>query len=89
MTYVITDACLDVMDRSCLLQCPVDCIHPGERMLYIDPAECIDCGACESVCPQNAIFFEDDLLAEKQRFLQINARFFADGVDETAGGSTP
>ena len=56
MPYVITDACLDIMDRSCVDQCPVDCIEQGERMLYINPDECIDCGACEPVCPQEAIY---------------------------------
>jgi ferredoxin len=30
-------------------------------MLYIDPVECIDCGACVPVCPVSAIFALDDL----------------------------
>ena len=64
MTYYITQPCIDVMDQSCVDVCPVDCIHfeEGEdRMLYIDPDECIDCGACEPACPVNAIYAEDDL----------------------------
>jgi len=28
------------------------------NMLYIDPDECIDCGACEPECPWQAIFEE-------------------------------
>jgi len=64
MTYTITDPCLDTKDKSCVEVCPVDCIHEdeaaGDRMLYIDPEECIDCGACEPVCPVTAIFAEDD-----------------------------
>ncbi len=64
MTYVIIDPCIDVLDISCVEVCPVDCIHYEEgidRKLYIDPDECIDCGACEPVCPVTAIFAEDDV----------------------------
>jgi NAD-dependent dihydropyrimidine dehydrogenase PreA subunit len=55
MAYVIGGACVDVMDRSCMEECPVDCIYEGGRKLYIHPAECIDCGACEVACPTGAI----------------------------------
>ena len=61
MTYVIGEACVDVLDRACVEECPVDCIYEGERMLYIHPDECVDCGACEPVCPVEAIYYEDDL----------------------------
>ena len=30
-------------------------------MLYIHPDECVDCGACEPVCPVEAIYYEDDV----------------------------
>src|SRR4029450_13687001 len=45
--YVITEPCIDVKDKSCIEECPVDCIYEGDRMLYIHPDECVDCGACE------------------------------------------
>lgn len=69
MTYVITEACVDVMDLTCTEVCPVDCIHPGPkekrfgdvRQLFIDPGECIDCNACVEVCPVEAIYAEEDL----------------------------
>jgi NAD-dependent dihydropyrimidine dehydrogenase PreA subunit len=61
VTYVIAEPCIDVVDRACVDECPVDCIYEGERALYIHPDECIDCGACEPVCPVEAIFYEDDL----------------------------
>jgi len=61
MTYVIGEPCVDVMDRSCVGECPVDCIYEGARSLYINPEECIDCGACEATCPVKAIAYEDDL----------------------------
>jgi NAD-dependent dihydropyrimidine dehydrogenase PreA subunit len=76
MTYVVTQACVDVMDRSCLEQCPVDCIYEGDRMLYIHPGECIECGACEAACPMSAIYYSRDLPPDLVPFLEINARFF-------------
>ena len=61
MTYVIAEPCIDIKDKSCIEECPVDCIYEGERMLYIQPDECVDCGACEPVCPVEAIYYEDDV----------------------------
>jgi Fe-S-cluster-containing hydrogenase component 2 len=58
MTYVIGAACVDVLDRSCIEVCPVDCIYVGERKSYINADECIDCGACEVECPTEAIVAE-------------------------------
>jgi NAD-dependent dihydropyrimidine dehydrogenase PreA subunit len=78
VTYVIGEACVDVLDRACVAECPVDCIYEGARMLYIHPDECVDCGACEPVCPVEAIYYEDDLPAEWQGYAAENARFFAD-----------
>jgi NAD-dependent dihydropyrimidine dehydrogenase PreA subunit len=77
MPYVITDACVDIMDRTCVDLCPVDCIQQGERMLYINPDDCIDCGACEPVCPQNAIYLADSLPAPLSGYQAINADFYA------------
>jgi NAD-dependent dihydropyrimidine dehydrogenase PreA subunit len=78
VTYVITAACVDVMDKTCIEECPVDCIYVGERALYIQPDECVDCGACEPVCPQNAIFYEDDLPADQVAHLEDNRVFFVE-----------
>ncbi|RHW24080.1 ferredoxin family protein [Nocardioides immobilis] len=78
MTYVISASCIDVKDRACVDECPVDCIYEGARMLYIQPDECVDCGACEPVCPVEAIFFEDDVPEETARFTRLNAEFFDD-----------
>ncbi|CAB4571952.1 MAG: ferredoxin [Actinobacteria bacterium] len=78
MTYVITEACIDTQDRSCIEECPVDCIYEGDRMLYIHPDECVDCGACEPVCPVEAIFYEDDVPAELSNYTEINRDFFAE-----------
>ncbi len=73
MTYIITEPCMDIRDRACVDVCPVDCIYEAgdtrlsrddaayRNMLYIHPEECIDCGACEPVCPVEAIFPEEEV----------------------------
>ena len=78
MTYVIAQPCVDIMDRSCVEECPVDCIYEGKRMLYIHPDECVDCGACEPACPVEAIFYEDDVPDEWIDYNDANAAFFDD-----------
>jgi ferredoxin len=81
MTYVITERCIGVMDKSCVDVCPVDCIHFAEgvdQMLYINPAECIDCGACEPACPVNAIYPEDAVPDDQEPFKEINALWYDD-----------
>ena len=80
MTYVIAQPSIDVKDKACVEVCPVDCIHPidgeGVDQLFIDPDECIDCGACEPECPEEAIFTEEDLPEEWFHFTKINADYF-------------
>ncbi len=84
MAYVIAEPCIGTKDTACVDACPVDCIHPkkdeekfgGEQMLYIDPVECIDCGACVPVCPVSAIFALEDLPEQWADFAQKNAAFF-------------
>jgi NAD-dependent dihydropyrimidine dehydrogenase PreA subunit len=76
MTYVINDACIDVLDGSCVEVCPVDCIYEGLRSRYIHPTECIDCGACEPACPVDAIFYEADASPEDVIHVADNAAFF-------------
>ena len=78
MTYVITQACVDVLDKACIDECPVDCIYEGDRMLYIHPDECVDCGACEPVCPVEAIYYEDDVPDKWKDFYNANVEFFSD-----------
>jgi NAD-dependent dihydropyrimidine dehydrogenase PreA subunit len=78
MTYVISAACVDVMDRSCVRECPVDCIYEGSRSLYINPQECVDCGACKSICRADAIFYETDLPEHQRQHRADNAAFFGE-----------
>jgi NAD-dependent dihydropyrimidine dehydrogenase PreA subunit len=74
--YVITTKCVDIMDKTCVRECPVDCIYEGARSLYINPHECVDCGACEPVCPNEAIYFDEEVPHELQASIADNANFF-------------
>ena len=78
MTYIIAQPCVDVLDKACIEECPVDCIYEGERMLYIHPDECVDCGACEPVCPVEAIYYEDDVPDQWKDYYKVNVDFFED-----------
>jgi NAD-dependent dihydropyrimidine dehydrogenase PreA subunit len=73
MTYVINDACIGVQEKECVEVCPVDCIYDVGEMLLIHPEECIDCGACETACPVQAITHERDVYPEGAPFIAINA----------------
>ena len=76
MTYVIAQPCVDLKDKACIEECPVDCIYEGGRKLYIQPRECIDCGACEPVCPVDAIYPDRALPAEFAEDKADNKAFF-------------
>ena len=78
VTYIIAEPCVDVLDKACIEECPVDCIYEGNRMLYIHPDECVDCGACEPVCPVEAIFYEDDVPEQWKDYTNANYEFFED-----------
>jgi NAD-dependent dihydropyrimidine dehydrogenase PreA subunit len=78
VTYVIAQPCVDLLDKACIEECPVDCIYEGNRMLYIHPDECVDCGACEPVCPVEAIFYEDDTPEQWKDYYKANVEFFDD-----------
>ena len=93
MTYVITSACIDVVDQSCVDVCPVDCIISAkdDRMCFVHPLDCIDCAACESACPVGAIFVDTEVPADEAEFTTLNASYFTDKektqvrVNELAG----
>ncbi len=82
MSYIIAEPCVDVRDTACVDVCPVDCIYGSgsteDRLLYIKPDECIDCAACEPVCPVTAIFAEDDVPQQWKVWIPINYDFFKD-----------
>ena len=85
MAYIIAEPCIGTKDTACVEVCPVDCIHPVKdskefeavEQLYIDNETCIDCGACEPVCPVTAIFPEEELPDKWKDYTEKNAAYFA------------
>jgi len=73
MTYVVTENCIRCKYTDCVDACPVEAFHEGPNFLVIDPDECIDCDVCVPECPAEAIFAEDDLPPEQEKFIKINA----------------
>ena len=91
MAYIIAEPCVGTCDTACVEVCPVDCIHQtkddweakgydennlDDKLLYIDPEECIDCGACEPECPVEAIFEESEVPEEWNKYIKINYDYF-------------
>lgn len=95
MSYVITHGCCN--DASCISVCPVQCIRPrpGDpdfitaEQLYIDPATCIDCGACMDECPVSAIHGEWDVPEELHGYIGINAAYFDNGPTKASAPPDP
>ena len=78
MTYIIAEPCVDVKDAACVDGCPGDCIYTNDEdnMYYIEPDECIDCAACEPVCPVNAIFADEDTPEHWDSYIDLNYEYF-------------
>jgi ferredoxin len=74
MTYVVCEPCRDCKYTDCVVVCPVDCFYQDESMLYIDPDECIDCGACVPECPVEAIFHETAVPGQWSHCTTLNAQ---------------
>ena len=73
MAYVVTAPCFGCKYTDCVVVCPCDCFYEGEKMLYINPEDCIDCDACRTECPVEAIFYEENVPPEWHGFIQLNA----------------
>ncbi|MFL6025087.1 MAG: FAD-dependent oxidoreductase [Marmoricola sp.] len=88
MPYVVTQSCCS--DASCVIACPVNCIHPapGEpgfaeaEMLYVDPKACVDCGACATACPVDALKPHTKLTADELPFIELNRLYYAENPHE-------
>jgi NAD-dependent dihydropyrimidine dehydrogenase PreA subunit len=78
MPYFIAEPCIGVKDGACIDVCPVDCIYTTaeDEQMFIQPDECIDCAACEPVCPVSAIFAEDQLPEKWKAFAAKNRNYF-------------
>ena len=81
-------ACVEVCPVDCIhgphdktgagAEAKVDGFVPEENdSLYIDPEECIDCGACVPECPVEAIFEADDVPEQWTEYIAMNERLAA------------
>jgi NAD-dependent dihydropyrimidine dehydrogenase PreA subunit len=90
MAYVIAELCIGTKDTGCVDVCPCDCIHPRKdeagfstaTQLYIDPVECVDCGACLPACPVSAIYLLEDLPEKWKKIGTLNADWY--GAEKTS-----
>ena len=73
MTHVVGKPCDGCRYTDCVVVCPVECFHEGETMVFIDPDTCIDCYACESECPTNAIFIDHEVPDQWKEYIALNA----------------
>jgi ferredoxin len=73
VAHVVTEPCANCKYTDCVVVCPCECFYGDETMLYIDPDDCIDCGACIPECPVGAIFQQDDVPAQWTSYVQLNA----------------
>jgi len=78
MAFIITEPCNDCKYTDCCVVCPVDCFYQDDKMLYIDPVDCIDCEVCVPECPVEAIFAEADTPSKWESYIQINTDRSAD-----------
>jgi ferredoxin len=77
MAFVVTENCRDCRFTHCIAVCPAGCFHMDEKMVYIDPDDCIDCGACVPECPVDAIWNERELPPELAKWADLNRAMVA------------
>ena len=73
MAHVVTEPCVGCKYTDCVVVCPVECFYADDRQLYIDPIDCLDCGACIPECPVGAIFQDSDVPAKWSAYIELNA----------------
>ncbi len=73
MAHVVSSKCNGCRFTDCVEVCPVACFYELDNQLVIHPDDCIDCTACVSECPVEAIYSEGDLPAEYQAAQEFNA----------------
>ena len=73
MAFVVTEPCKGCRYTDCVVVCPMECFYEGDEMLFIDPVDCIDCGACEPECPVNAIYADCDVPPKWESYIALNA----------------
>ncbi|HBQ58639.1 MAG TPA: ferredoxin [Balneolaceae bacterium] len=74
MPYIVTEPCIQCKYPNCAAVCPVDAFREGPNFLVIDPMECIDCDACVSECPVEAIYPDDEVPEKWEDYIDLNER---------------
>ena len=87
MPYVVTESCIRCKYMDCVSTCPVNCFHEGDSMLVINQETCIDCAACETACPVDAIMSDAVPLAES--WIDVNRQYAASWPVITQKGIVP
>jgi len=87
MPHVVTQSCVNHKYQDCVSVCPVDAFREMPTYLVIDPDECIDCGACISECPVEAIFEESEVPDDLIEWIEKNENESIDA--EIAEGDSP
>jgi len=73
MAHVVTTKCNGCKFTDCVAVCPVACFYELDGQVVIHPDDCIDCTACVSECPVEAIYAEADLPEGFHGDLEFNA----------------
>ncbi len=92
MAYVVTENCINCKYTNCAAVCPVDAFREGPNFLAIDPFECIDCDACVSECPVDAIYPDDEVPDIWEEYIALNEKLaenWADYVINETKGELP
>jgi ferredoxin len=72
VAFVVTEPCVGCKYTDCVVVCPCECFYEDDRQLYIDPDDCIDCGACAPECPVEAIFPDTDVPPQWSNYVALN-----------------
>ncbi|MCC5942791.1 MAG: ferredoxin family protein [Balneolaceae bacterium] len=64
-----------------------DGFREGPYFLTIDPIECIDCDACVSECPVEAIFPDDEVPEKWEHYIELNEKLAEDWKDRVTNES--
>lgn len=81
MAYVVTEPCIQCKYTNCASVCPVDAFREGPNFLAIDPNECIDCDACVSECPVDAIYPDDEVPDKWEFYIDLNEKLAEEWED--------
>ena len=87
MPHVVTEACVMHKYQDCVAVCPVEAFREADNYLVIDPDECIDCAACVTECPVEAIFADTDVPEDQESWIERNEEESPDLP--TAEGDSP